>query len=281
MPLIEAQNLAFAYRPSHHVVSDVSFAWMPGRRIAVLGANGAGKSTLLHLLNATYRPCAGRLLFDGRPFGYGRAELHALRRAIGLVVQNSDDQVLAPIAVDDVAIGALGLGLSHDEARRRSYAVLDAVGLGDAADTPVDELSFGQRKLLAIAGTLVVSPRLLLLDEPTASLDSASVDRLKAVLDDVLRSGTTVVITTHDTDLAWEWADEALLLARSAVLDAGPARRVLMGAASLARASLRQPMVSRIWSALPADLRVDLDPPRTCDGLAVALGALVPERSPL
>jgi cobalt/nickel transport system ATP-binding protein len=157
--------------------------------------------------------------------------------------------------------------------------VLDAIGLRHLADAPVDELSFGQRKLLAIAGTLVVSPRLLLLDEPTSSLDSTGVARLTAVLDEVMRSGTTVVITTHDTDLAWEWADEVLLLAEGSVLEAGAARRVLARAGLLTRAALRPPMVARLWSAMPDALRAALDPPRTCDGLAVAIGALAPAGS--
>jgi len=275
-PVVEGRHVTFGYRTGQPVLREVSFAWMPGRRVTILGANGAGKSTLLHLMNGTHRPEAGSLRLDGRPFGYGRSELNALRRSVALVVQNPDDQVLAPIAIEDVAIGALGLGLPHDEARERAMAALDAVGLGGAADLPVDELSFGQRKLLALAGAIVVSPRVLLLDEPTASLDSAGVTRLAAVLNELARSGAAVVITTHDTDFAWEWADEVLLLARGTVIAAGPTRQVLSHSAHVADATLRTPFVCRVWDALPEPVRTDLDPPRTCEGLAMAIGSLVP-----
>ncbi|NJQ01659.1 ATP-binding cassette domain-containing protein [Streptomyces sp. PLAI1-29] len=236
-PVVELARAAYAYADGPPVLSGVTFAVHPGRSLALLGRNGSGKTTLLRLLSGGLRPSAGELRLDGRPVGGGRAELTRLRTSVQLVLQDPDDQLFAASVGQDVSFGPLNLGLPPEEVDRRVAESLAALEIAALRDRPTHLLSYGQRKRAAIAGAVAMRPRVLLLDEPTAGLDPRGRERLLAVLDRLRATGTTVVMATHDVDLALRWADEAALLTPRGPRT-GPAAGMLADPALLSAAGL-------------------------------------------
>ncbi|MEV0254486.1 ATP-binding cassette domain-containing protein [Streptomyces sp. NPDC050732] len=236
-PLVALRAVSYAYEDGPTVLSGLDFDVVEGRALALLGRNGSGKTTLMRLLSGGLRPASGELTVEGVPVTYGRKGLTRLRTTVQLVVQDPDDQLFAASVEQDVSFGPLNLGLSDTEVRARVAEALAALDIAALADRPTHLLSYGQRKRTAIAGAVAMRPRVLILDEPTAGLDPDGQERLLATLRRLRDAGTTVVMATHDVDLALRWADDAALLTPSGVRT-GPvaetlARRDLLAAAGL------------------------------------------------
>jgi cobalt/nickel transport system ATP-binding protein len=212
-PLLAAHGLHFWYEPGRPVLAGADLAVHAGRRLAVLGPNGGGKTTLFRLLAGALAPDAGEVRRDGVPVRRTRRGLAELRRDVQLVLQDPDDQLFAADVHQDVSFGPVNLGLPAPEVAARVAAALAALGVADLADRPTHLLSFGQKKRVAVAGAVAMRPRLLVLDEPTAGLDPAGVEELLVTLAELHAAGTTVVLSTHDVDLAHRWADEVAVVA--------------------------------------------------------------------
>ncbi|NEA98813.1 ATP-binding cassette domain-containing protein [Streptomyces sp. SID13726] len=238
--LVALRGVSFAYEEGPVVLDGLDFEVREGRALALLGRNGSGKTTLMRLLSGGLRPRGGRLEAEGQPVSYDRKGLTRLRTTVQLVVQDPDDQLFAASVAQDVSFGPLNLGLSDPEVRARVGEALDALDIGALADRPTHLLSYGQRKRTAIAGAVAMRPRVLILDEPTAGLDPDGQERLLATLDRLRESGTTVVMATHDVDLALRWADDAALLTPAGV-HTGPAATTLARTELLREAGLRLP----------------------------------------
>lgn len=238
--ILAARGLAYRYPGGARGLRGIDLEVPRGLRLALLGANGAGKSTLLLHLNGTLRPERGEVHLSGRAMGYGRADLAEWRRRVGLVLQDPDDQLFSASVYQDVSFGPLNLGLAEGAARERVEEALAAMEIGDLRDRPTHLLSFGQKKRAAIAGVLAMRPEVLLLDEPMAGLDPEGAERLLDLLERLHRAGTTLVLATHDLDLARSWADEAVVLHEGTVVGRGAPGRVLQDAALVARARLRR-----------------------------------------
>ena len=221
---LQAVNLAFAYPGGQKALRDLSLSVRTGQRLALLGANGVGKTTLLLHLNGTLKPHSGRVEVDGVPADYGRKGLLAWRQKVGLVFQDPDDQLFAATVAQDVSFGPINLGLPTEEVRHRVRESLAALDISDLAQRPTHMLSFGQKKLAAIAGVLAMRPSVMVLDEPTSGLDFHAAGQFLQTVDRLHRSGTTLVLATHDIDLAYAWADEVALFER----EAWPARALRM-----------------------------------------------------
>ncbi|MFF5981778.1 energy-coupling factor ABC transporter ATP-binding protein [Streptomyces olindensis] len=267
--LVALRGASFAYEDGPAVLSGLDFEIREGRALALLGRNGSGKTTLMRLLSGGLKPHEGRLTVDGQPVTYDRKGLTRLRTTVQLVVQDPDDQLFAASVEQDVSFGPLNLGLDDTEVRARVAQALDALDITRLADRPTHLLSYGQRKRTAIAGAVAMRPRVLVLDEPTAGLDPDGQERLLDTLDGLRARGTTVVMATHDVDLALRWADDAALLTPSGVRT-GPAPTALARTDLLRQAGLRLP-----WGAAAAELLraqgvlTDSAPgPRTPDELA-------------
>lgn len=246
--LVALRGASYAYEDGPLVLSGLDFDVHEGRALALLGRNGTGKTTLMRLLSGGLRPHDGRLTVQGAPVTYDRKGLTRLRTTVQLVVQDPDDQLFAASVGQDVSFGPLNLGLPDPEVRARVDEALAALDITPLADRPTHLLSYGQRKRTAIAGAVAMRPRVLILDEPTAGLDPDGQERLLATLDGLRASGTTVVMATHDVDLALRWADEAALLTPSGVRT-GPAAEMLSRTELLRQAGLRLP-----WGIAAAQL---------------------------
>ncbi|GAQ67523.1 energy-coupling factor ABC transporter ATP-binding protein [Streptomyces scabiei] len=267
--LVTLRGASFAYEDGPVVLDGLDFEVCEGRALALLGRNGSGKTTLMRLLSGGLRPRSGELAVEGRPVTYDRKGLTRLRTTVQLVVQDPDDQLFAASVAQDVSFGPLNLGLSDTEVRTRVDEALGALGIGALADRPTHLLSYGQRKRTAIAGAVAMRPRVLILDEPTAGLDPDGQERLLATLDGLRRSGTTVVMATHDVDLALRWADDAALLTPSGART-GPVAAMLARTDLLRQAGLRLPWGIAVAGLLREQglLADDAAGPRTPEGLA-------------
>ncbi|MFD0318093.1 energy-coupling factor ABC transporter ATP-binding protein [Streptomyces flavalbus] len=275
--LVALRGASFAYEDGPTVLSGLDFAIHEGRALALLGRNGSGKTTLMRLLSGGLRPREGRLTLEGRPVGYDRKGLTRLRTTVQLVVQDPDDQLFAASVSQDVSFGPLNLGLPDAEVRARVDEALAALDITALADRPTHLLSYGQRKRTAIAGAVAMRPRVLILDEPTAGLDPDGQERLLATLAGLRATGTTVVMATHDVDLALRWADDAALLTPSGA-HTGPTAEMLARTDLLGQAGLRLPWGVPAARLLRANglLAEDAAGPRTAEDLAAFAGAVAP-----
>ncbi|MFE2281492.1 energy-coupling factor ABC transporter ATP-binding protein [Streptomyces sp. NPDC059454] len=275
--LVALRGASFAYEDGPPVLSGLDFQVREGRSLALLGRNGSGKTTLMRLLSGGLRPSGGELTVEGRAVRYDRKGLTALRTTVQLVVQDPDDQLFAASVGQDVSFGPLNLGLPDAEVRTRVAESLAALDITALADRPTHLLSYGQRKRTAIAGAVAMRPRVLILDEPTAGLDPDGQERLLATLDGLREGGTTVVMATHDVDLALRWADDAALLTPSGA-HTGPAAETLARTDLLAAAGLRLPWGVAVGRLLRAQglLAGPAAGPRSPEELAALVAASAP-----
>lgn len=262
MALIACFGVGYRFPDGQQALSGIDLAVAAGERLALVGANGAGKSTLLQVLAGLRRPQRGTVLLEGR----AGADERAWRTAVALVLQDPDDQLLAPTVWEDVAFGPTNLGCAPDEIRRRVAEALAALAIADLADACPQRLSYGQRRRVCLAGALAMRPRVLLLDEPTAGLDPVAADALLAELQRWhSERGLALVLATHDLDRLPRLAERVAVLAEGRLLAAGPAARILGDSALLQRAGLRPPLLVRLGARLaargllPAPLPADED----------------------
>lgn len=274
VPVVQLVGAGFAYEDGPAVLSGVDFAVAEGRAVALLGRNGGGKTTLLRLLSGGLRCGSGSLLLDGAEVAYDRKGLTRLRTTVQLVVQDPDDQLFAASVGQDVSFGPTNLGLPEEEVRLRVAEALEALDITALADRPTHLLSYGQRKRAAIAGAVAMRPRVLMMDEPTAGLDPHGQERLLDALRRLREAGTTVLMATHDVDLALRWADEAAVLS-PAGLRTGPVAELLADDALLDAARLRRPWGTAVTRLLRARglLGAGVPEPRTPEDLDAWLGA--------
>jgi len=217
--------------------------------VALLGANGSGKTTLLLNMLGLLQPTSGRIRAFGEALTASPSVLTRLRSRVGLVFQNPDSQLLSASVAEDVSFGPLNLGLAHAEVRERVNSALAAVEMSEAADIPVHALSFGQKKRVCIAGVLAMAPEVILLDEPTAGLDARSVEDLLAVLARLHAHGLTIVMSTHDVDLAYAWADRAEVLAAGSLVASCRSDDAPEAFPTFVRYGLAHPRVAEVYAA--------------------------------
>lgn len=216
--ILEARDIQYRYPRGIEAIQGISFHIRKGEKIALVGPNGAGKSTLMLMFNGMIRPDSGILLFNNEQIRYDKESLRMLRKSIGFVLQNPDQQIIAPTVYQDVAFGPTNLGYSESEVKTAVEGALRYVGLEGFERRPPHQLSGGEKKRVAIAGVLAMDPDLLVFDEPTAGLDPSGSEDIMDLLDELNHGGKTVIISTHDIELAYPWADRAILLQEGKIL---------------------------------------------------------------
>ncbi|MGH3365959.1 MAG: energy-coupling factor ABC transporter ATP-binding protein [Nocardioidaceae bacterium] len=215
-PVLDVQGLAYAYADGHQALYGVDLHVHRGERVALLGPNGAGKTTLVLHLNGILTPGQGSVRVCG--LHVASPNLQEIRRRVGVVFQDPDDQLFMPSVRDDVAFGPANLGISGAALEQRVVSALDQVGMGAFADRPPHHLSFGQRRRVAVATVLAMQPEILVLDEPSSNLDPAS----RRELADILRSlDVTVLMVTHDLPYALELCPRSVVLSEGVIVADG------------------------------------------------------------
>lgn len=193
-PVIRLRNLAFAYEAGRPVFEGLNLTLEPGQRLGLTGPNGSGKSSLLQILVGLLQPVAGSVEVLGER-RETEADFVPVRRQVGLLFQDSDDQLFCPTVLEDVAFGPLNLGKSPDEAAAIARDTLASLGLAGFEERVTYRLSGGEKRLVALAGVLAMQPGLLLLDEPSAGLDEAAEERLLSILD---KLGQEMLVVSHN-----------------------------------------------------------------------------------
>jgi len=252
-PLVDLRCESHTYPDGTVGMHDVDFSVYPDEVVALVGGNGAGKSTLLEHLNATLVPDEGELVVDGVSIT-GDDSAHA-RRAVGFVFQDADTQLVAPTVLDDVMFGLRNYGVPAEEARRRAREALATVDAVYLEDRVPHYLSGGEKRLVGLAGVLVLDPSVIVLDEPLAGLDP---ERSRLVADRIRRvheDGISVVLSTHDLEFAAEIADRVCVMADGNVVGCGTPREVFYDDALLDRANLHPPSPVRLARETGIDVR--------------------------
>ncbi len=247
---IAARDISYTYPDGTAALNGVSAQFKSGEKAAILGANGAGKTTLLLHLNGLLKPSQGSIVFNGRPVEYGRAGLIELRKAVQVVFQEPDTQLFSARVFEDIAYGPLNLGLPPKEVRQRVERGLSIVDIESLREKPTHFLSHGEKKRVAIAGALAMEPHVLVIDEPTACVDPRHQDELLRLLTDVSSRGAAVLISTHDVELAWQWADRILVLHQGRLIADGPPLAVFSDSRIISTAGLSKPLSLEIFETL-------------------------------
>nr|WP_240393988.1 ABC transporter ATP-binding protein [Corynebacterium lactis] len=246
--IVSARGITYSYDHLQVLTSaDITIA--PGERMALLGANGSGKSTLLRILAGSLEPSGGSIQLDGQPYAYTRDGRNAVRRNIQMVTQDPDEQIFAASVFSDVSFGPVNMGLEDDEVVERVHHALELAEISNLAERVPHQLSYGQRKRVALAGALAMRPRVLLLDEPSAGLDPQATRQLLKTLEQFHQDGTAVVVATHDIDFAWNFCERAAVLADGR-LSVDAKEKILSDAELLSGARLALPWAPLVSRAL-------------------------------
>jgi cobalt/nickel transport system ATP-binding protein len=232
-PALSVSQLSFSYPDKPNVLRDISLEIMAGERVGLIGPNGAGKTTFFLLICGVLKPDAGEILLFGKPMVHGD-----FRPGIGMVFQNSNDQLFCPSVWDDVAFGPQNLGLSREEVEARTTEALSTAGALELADRPPHHLSGGEKRMVSIAGVLAMRPRVVIYDEPSASLDIRSRRRLIRFLQ---ASEETILIASHDLELVLEVCDRVLLLDEGRMVANGYPREMMCNVELMEAHGLERP----------------------------------------
>ncbi|MDH5509292.1 MAG: ATP-binding cassette domain-containing protein [Nitrospinota bacterium] len=246
---LETRGISFTYQEGTKALLDVDFIAQDGKFTALLASNGSGKTTLLKALVGLIKPQTGQVLVEGGDIrSMSSARLYG---KVGMVFQNPDDQLFAPTVAEDVAFGPRNMDLPEAEVKARVEEALFKVCAGHLAGKAVHHLSYGEKKRVALAGTLAMGPKILILDEPTAGLDPMGEEGMTRLLSDLNReSGVTVVLATHSIDLLPLFADRIFVLKNGRAIMNGTAEEIFRDQEMLKSAGLRLPYVSALLHQL-------------------------------
>ena len=265
-PLLELRNLRYSYDGKVPTLDIAHFLLRPGEKVAVLGANGAGKSTFFLCLNGVL-PAQGEILYRGTAIT--KKNRNALRKNVGIVFQDPDQQIIASTVAGEVSFGPMNLRLPLAEVRRRVEASLAYMNIQALRDRPPHDLSGGEKKRVSIADIIAMEPEVIVFDEPTVSLDPENLSRFEDLLAQLKEEGRTVLISTHDVDFAYRWADRVVLLQKGRIEADGETGSVMANESVLRACSLRPPMLMEISRMLMARglLPAGGEAPRTLEAI--------------
>lgn len=269
--ILRAEDVTFSYsRKGLMVLDGMNINLEKGRKTALLGCNGAGKSTLFSVLNALYKPNEGKVYYKDQPISYKHKGIIKMRSEVSILFQNPNDMMFKPYVEQDVAYGPENLKLPKDEIEERVRESLFAVGMEKYRKSAIMKLSYGQRKRITLAGVLAMRPSVIIMDEPTAGLDCQMAYEVMEIAEQLHSSGVTVIMSSHDTDLTYSWADEIRVLNNHKCTYSGAPEEFYSDYQKVQDAGLMLPSVFRMNKALSDLGRCELEPyPRTNTQLSV------------
>lgn len=246
--ILETEHLCFSYEEGKEALRDINVCIKAGERIAVLGENGAGKSTFFLNLNGVRCPDAGVIKYKGRPVG--KKERRLLQQKVGIVFQNADDQIIASTVKAEIAFGPLNMGMSREDTEKSVEHAIEQMHLKGYEMRPPHYLSGGEKKRVAIADILAMDAPVILFDEPTAALDPVSAEMLEEVLLALEQQNCTVLLSTHDIDFAYRFAERILVFSKGRLIADGTPEEIFSRREILAEANLKKPTLMEVCELL-------------------------------
>jgi len=249
--IFRLENLSHRYSDGTLALDDVSLSFERGARIALLGTNGSGKTTLLNHFNGILKPTSGNIYFEDKPLEYDSKSLLNLRKRVGFVFQDPNDQLFASTVKQDVAFGPLNLGYTPEHVKKLVDEALTTVGMMEFAEKPPHFLSGGEKKRVALAGVLAMQPEVIIMDEPTSSLDPlATSDILHLLVRLNKENGITLLLATHDVDLVPLLANKLFILDKGKVVSEGTPKVSFSNTELIRKVKLRSPRIAHLFEVL-------------------------------
>jgi len=248
--ILEAVDLDYSYPDGTNALRNINFKVETGEKLTILGSNGAGKSTLFMQLNGLYRPALGCIKYQGQAISYKNKALIELRKKVGIVFQDPDSQLFSSSVYQDISFGPLNLGLSEQEVETRVKQALIDTETTDLEDKPTHLLSYGQKKRVSIAGVLAMEPEVIIFDEPTAGLDPRHAREFMHLLKNLSDEGKTIIISTHDVDLAYSWSDRLVIMSSGEIIAQGEPGELFLQPEIVERADLARPWLVEMYYGL-------------------------------
>ncbi len=246
--ILKAENLHYSYTKEHEVLKGVSLNIHRGERLAVLGANGSGKSTFFLNINGVLRPESGAVYYRDKLIN--KSSIKELRKNVGIVFQDADNQIIASTVRAEVSFGPMNLGLSKEEVTKRVLDSLNYMNISHLIDRPPHYLSGGEKKRVSIADIIAMDSEIIIFDEPTASLDPQNISIFEEVLDKMSAEQRTLVISTHDLEFAFRWADRIVVFSSGSIIADSDPISVLSDNEVLKKANLKKPILLEVFETL-------------------------------
>lgn len=246
--ILKVENLHYSYGDGESVLRGVNVDIYSGEKIAVIGSNGSGKSTFFLNINGVFMPKQGMISY--RDTIITKKNLKELRKNIGLVFQDADNQMIASTVRAEVGFGPMNLKLSKEEVEQRVEEALIYMNILEFIDRPPHYLSGGEKKRVSIADIIAMKPEIFIFDEPTASLDPVNGKMLEKVLEKLSIEGKTLLISTHDIDFAYRWAERILVFCQGKIIADGTPLDIFCRKDILKQANLSTPMLFELYEAL-------------------------------
>ena len=271
--MIMLENVHFAYEGLYTALRGVSLQIDSGERIAIMGTNGAGKTTLIKHINGLLRPQRGRVFLDER--NTADMSVAEIAHEVGLVFQNPDHQLFLDTVEKEILFGLKKLGFSENEAKERSSATLEKLGLTDLVERSPFSLSGGERKRVALASVLASQPQILALDEPTIGQDALQKKHLAELLMGMNEEGKTVIVVTHDIEFVIEHFPRTVAMADGQIIADGPTGMVLSNIDVLKLCSLTSPQMTLAARALSSYFPIVSERMTQLDELEAAISEIL------
>ena len=249
-PILRITDLHYTYPNKVHVLKGISLEIERGQRVAVMGSNGSGKTTFFLCLNGVLKPQHGNIYFAGKKVDSSKKSLLELKKNVGIVFQDPDSQLFLPIVEQEIAFGVMNLRLPEDRVMRQVDDVIKKLELKELRHQPTHFLSYGQKKRVSIADVLVMEPQVIIMDEPTASLDPKYAGQVDRIIEDLSSKGMTMLVSTHDVDRASAWADQVIVFHDGQICAAGPPEQIFSDRKLLEKANLARPLILQLFDEL-------------------------------
>ncbi|MCW3995166.1 MAG: ATP-binding cassette domain-containing protein [Candidatus Bathyarchaeota archaeon] len=260
--IFKLENLSYRYSDGTLALSEVSLSFARGERIALLGTNGSGKTTLLNHLIGILKPSSGNIYFDDKPLAYDAKSLQNLRKRVGFVFQDPNDQLFAPTVKQDVAFGPLNLGQTPEQVKKMVDEALETVGMSEFKEKPPHFLSLGQKKRVALAGVLAMQPEVIIMDEPTSNLDPRGTSEILRLLLQLNKGkGITLILATHDVDMVPLFANKLYILNKGKLVAHGEPKQIFSDTELIRQVNLRSPRLTHLFEVLNKKNKLPIDEP--------------------
>lgn len=272
--ILQVKDLSYTYGNEKEALKNINLDIYKGEKIAVLGSNGAGKSTFFLNINGVLTPSKGNIIYKGKVIT--KKDFNELRKSVGIVFQDADNQIIASTVLGEVSFGPMNLKLPKEEVKKRVYEAMEYMNITEFKDRPPHYLSGGEKKRVSIANIITSGFMAIISDEPTASLDPLNISILEEVLEKLSKEDKTIMISTHDMDFAYRWADRIIVFNNGEIVEDGDSLGVLKSVMNKETSNLRVPMLLEIVEELKKNniIKDKSLYPKTIDELKRILGEL-------